>query len=138
LANWLDFSAFDEVTMYVIHKNDVRPHVQEHGEIIYELIGRSVDTPTEQHSVAYVVIPPSKSSIRHYHPVAEESHYILHGRALMELGEEKQLLEPGQIVLIPRGLRHEIHSEGPEDLEFLAISAPAWEEKEPLYQELDQ
>jgi mannose-6-phosphate isomerase-like protein (cupin superfamily) len=124
--------------MYVIHKNNVQPYVQEHGEIIYELIGRAVKTPTEQHSVAYVVIPPGKSSIRHYHPVAEESYYILRGRALMELGKEEQSLEPGQIVLIPRGLPHEIHSKGPEDLEFLTISVPAWEEKEPVYQKSDQ
>jgi mannose-6-phosphate isomerase-like protein (cupin superfamily) len=124
--------------MYVIRKNDAHPHVQEHGEIIHELIGRAVGMPTDQHSVAYVIIPPGKSSIRHYHPVAEESYYILSGRALMELGEEKQSLEPGQIVLIPPGLLHEIHSEGPGDLEFLAISAPAWEENEPVYQETDE
>ena len=63
----------------------------------------------------------------HYHPVAEESYYILKGHAKMVLGQEEATLKPGQIVLIPPGTNHKIYNAGKETLEFLVVCVPAWE-----------
>ena len=56
--------------MKAVTKEDVPALPSKHGEIIYELIGKGIDNHTDLHSVAYVVIPPAKSSLLHYHPVA--------------------------------------------------------------------
>jgi mannose-6-phosphate isomerase-like protein (cupin superfamily) len=114
--------------MHIYHKQDVHsPLVTEHGEIIYELIGRQVGETTERHSVAFVVLPPGKSSRLHYHPETEESYFVLRGQARMILGEEEAIVQPGQIVLIQAPKPHKIINIGEEDLEFLAFCVPAWE-----------
>lgn len=114
--------------MHIYHKKDVHsPLVTEHGEIIYELIGRGVGETTERHSVAIAVIPPGKSSLSHYHPETEESYFILRGRARMTLGDEEAIVGPGQAVLIQPQKPHKIINIGEEDLEFLAFCVPAWE-----------
>jgi mannose-6-phosphate isomerase-like protein (cupin superfamily) len=96
----------------------------EHGEIIFELAGRTVGRRTANHSVAYAVIPPGKSSLPHFHPRAEESYYILSGKASVEIGSEVTIVLPGQLVLIPSSLPH---NKGETDLTFLVACAPAWE-----------
>lgn len=114
--------------MTVVRKSDVEePLVSDHGEIIYELIGRDAEGSTERHSVAHVVLPPGKSSLPHYHPEAEESYYILAGLGEMEMGEETSRVKPGDLILIKPTQIHKITSVGEEDLEFLAICVPAWE-----------
>ena len=114
--------------MHIYHKDDVvSPLVSEHGEIVYELIGRAVGGSPERHSIAHVVIPPGKASLLHHHPEAEESYYILKGRARMVLGDEDAIVKPGQAILIPRTQAHKIFNVGEQDLELLAICAPAWE-----------
>jgi len=111
----------------LIEKNNVSPVVSDHGEIIYELVGRGAGEATERHSIAHVVIPPGKSSRSHYHPEAEESYYVLRGRARFVLEGEPAIIEPGQIVLIQKNKSHQITNIGVEDLEFLAFCVPAWE-----------
>ncbi len=97
------------------------------GEIIYELVGRGDDSgAVEQHSLAYVIIPPEKSSVRHYHQDAEETYYILKGEGWMEIDDEEFALTPGQACLIEAGEVHRIENRGEENLEFLAACAPAW------------
>jgi mannose-6-phosphate isomerase-like protein (cupin superfamily) len=103
------------------------PIVTPHGETIYEIVGRTVGDPTANHSVAYVIIAPGKSSVRHFHPKAEESFYILKGRAKIDVGDETNFLEAGQIVLIPSPKPHKIYNIASDPLEFLAVCVPAWE-----------
>jgi len=116
--------------MHIYSKAHVSsPMVTQHGEIIYELLGRGFSESTERHSVAYVVLPPGKSSLLHVHPEAEESYYILKGKARIRVGEEESTITPEQIVLIPSGKPHKISNFGDDDLEFLATCVPAWESK---------
>ncbi len=112
--------------MHILSRDVVAPLVSQHGETISELIGRA-DRSSEHHSVAYIAIPPGKSSLPHYHPVAEESYHILQGKARMRVGDEVAILVPGQSVLIPPQMPHQITSIGETDLAFLAFCVPAWE-----------
>jgi mannose-6-phosphate isomerase-like protein (cupin superfamily) len=114
--------------MHIYSKDQVSsPLVSDHGEVIYELVGRNFAEKTEKHSVAHVLIPPGKSSLLHYHPIAEESYYILKGEARIRVGEQESRISPGQIILIPPGKAHKIVSAAEVDLEFLTICVPAWE-----------
>jgi mannose-6-phosphate isomerase-like protein (cupin superfamily) len=114
--------------MHIFSKAQVTsPLVTPHGEVIYELLGRSFSERTETHSVAHVILPPGKSSLLHVHPEAEESYYILNGEARIKVGDEESTIRPGQIVLISSGMPHKISNIGDDNLEFLATCVPAWE-----------
>jgi len=116
-------------------KDMTLPLSSEHGEVIYEMIGRTTDDPTERHSLAYVVIPPGKSSLLHSHPIAEESYYVLRGAGRFLLADEERILLPGQAVVIPPTKPHQIFNSGETDLEFLAFCVPAWEPTNSVYPE---
>jgi mannose-6-phosphate isomerase-like protein (cupin superfamily) len=108
--------------------DNVLPVTTPHGEMIRELTGRTATKGfAPQHSVAHIVLPPGKSSLLHYHPEAEESYYILSGRARLLIGEEEVVMVEGTAVLIPATQPHKISNIGSNDLVFLAICVPAWE-----------
>ena len=111
--------------MHVKNKDNVNPLNSEHGEVVYELIGNAAGG-SEQHSLAQIVIPPGKASLKHYHPVAEESYYILAGQGHMQLGDETVTLRAGDSVMIPPPVVHQISNNGIEDLVLLAVCVPAW------------
>ena len=97
------------------------------GEVIYELVGAAPETGgVKRHSVAVVVLPPHKSSDLHYHQVAEETYYMLHGTARMVIDGQVFPLHSGQACLIEPGERHQIFNDGDEELAFIAVCAPAW------------
>ena len=114
--------------MRVVGKEEIQsPLMAQSGEIIYELIGRDPEIgETTNHSFALVVIPPGKSSYAHYHKASEETYYVLKGVGSMVVDTQEFELRPGQACLIQPLERHQIFNKGEDDLEFLAISAPAW------------
>ena len=103
------------------------------GEVIVELLGRNFAEATENHSVAHVLIAPGKTSQLHFHPIAEESYYILQGEARIQVDVEEAVISSGQIVLIQPGQTHRIENIGEGSLEFLAICVPAWEPGNSVY-----
>ena len=114
--------------MHVFSKQEVKKPIDNgYGEVVYELLGIGFQEETKIHSVAHVLISPQKSSKLHVHPIAEESYYVLNGKAQVQVGEEQSIVTPGQIVLIPPGKVHQVKNIGEEPLEFLAICVPAWE-----------
>lgn len=114
--------------MHIYRRDQINnPLVSEHGEIIYELIGRAVENTTDRHSVAYVILPPGKSSLPHFHPEAEESYYLLKGRGLLILDGKSREVGVGDLIFIKPEQIHQIQCRGEENLEFLAICVPAWE-----------
>jgi len=103
------------------------PLISPAGEILIELIGRPTENgATNQQSLAYVIIPPHKSSAAHYHKVMEETYYILRGTARMIIDDKEFTLQTGQACLIQPHEKHQIFSEHEENMEFLAICTPAW------------
>ena len=61
----------------------------------------------------------------HTHPTREEIIYILSGRAEQWCGEERRILGPGEMVLIPKGEVHGTYNPYRERLVFLAILSPS-------------
>lgn len=59
----------------------------------------------------------------HYHPNEEQFNYILQGRIRMYLGGEIQVVQPGDLVHIPRGTHHGMKIlQGP--MVFLNVKSP--------------
>ena len=111
--------------MHVKRSEDVPSVATPNGEVVYELIGAAIGV-SDNHSVAKIAIPPGKGALRHYHPIAEESYYIISGSAIVEIDEERQQLRAGDTVLIPANAVHTIRNQSSEMLVFLAICVPAW------------
>jgi len=68
---------------------------------------------------------PGRSHPFHTHPTREEIIYIISGRAEQWCGQDHRILNPGEMVLIPKGEVHGTFNPFPEKLVFLAILAPA-------------
>jgi mannose-6-phosphate isomerase-like protein (cupin superfamily) len=111
--------------MNVRNPRTIPPVKSEHGEIICELFGNSAGG-SQAHSLAQIVIPPGKASLKHYHPVAEESYSILSGTARMEIDGETVQVGPGDSVVIVPPQVHRIFNTGADDLVMLVVCAPAW------------
>jgi len=97
----------------------------EHGEVVFELFGKAAGGSLA-HSLAQIVIPPGKTSLKHYHPVAEESYYILSGSAQMELEGDARPLGPGDSVIILPGQVHRITNASDSNVVLLAVCVPPW------------
>ncbi|MBN1966512.1 MAG: cupin domain-containing protein [Anaerolineae bacterium] len=117
---------------HIRRKDDVKPFAAEHGEVVYELSGHAAGG-TSQHSVAYIELPPGKASLKHYHPVAEESYYCLSGTGRLVIDGEPYPLQPGACVALTPGQVHQLFNDGPETLCFLAVCAPAWTPDNSVY-----
>ena len=108
-----------------------QPFVQPTGEMVYPLYY------APRHSIAHIVIPPGASSRNHYHPVAEETYYILNGCGRLVIDDQTTFVQPGDSILIEPNEQHQIFCEGDATLEFLAICAPPWEPTNSVYLDED-
>jgi len=118
--------------MHIKNAKDVRAFQSEHGEVVYELIGAAAGG-SQTYSLAQIMLPPGKASLKHYHPVAEESYHILSGVGRIEMDGETASLKPGDSIAILPNQVHRIFNEGDENLIFLAICVPAWTPDNSIY-----
>ena len=61
---------------------------------------------TDRLTVGRVVIKPGASNPRHYHAACEEILTLLSGRLEHAIGDETVTLDPGDTIVIPRGVPH--------------------------------
>lgn len=118
--------------MHVKNAKTTKPFSSEHGEIIHELIGH-VAGGTATYSLAQITIPSGKASLKHYHPVAEESYTILSGTGLMEMDGETVRLTAGDTIAVLPNQVHQIFNASDDDLIFLATCVPAWTPDNSVY-----
>ena len=96
-----------------------------HGETVREVIGRAAGGASD-YSLAHITLPPGAASLKHYHPVVEESYFILKGQGRMVVDDETQHLNAGDAVAITPDAVHQIFNDSDEDLSFLAVCVPPW------------
>lgn len=111
-----------------------KPFVNTTGERVYEMLGAPEHIgAAKYHSFSHVVIPAGCHSRPHYHPVAEETYYILSGEGRMIVDDSVLKLIPGDALLIQTLEKHQIFNDGDSDLEFIAVCAPAWTPDNSVY-----
>lgn len=111
-----------------------RPFDSGHGEKVYEMLGApEAIGGAKNHSFSHAVIAPGCASRPHYHPVAEETYYILSGEGRMQVDSRELRLVPGDALLILPGEVHRIFNDKDFDLEFIAVCAPAWTPDNSVY-----
>lgn len=77
-------------------------------------------------SLAEARVAPGARTQRHRHRVTEEIYHILDGQGLMELGDQRIAVAPGDSIVIPPGTPHCIENTGAGVLRFLCCCAPAY------------
>ena len=96
------------------------------GEKILEILGHETGATDPMHSVAEVTMIPGATSLKHYHPVVEESYWLKSGKAKLEVDEEVIEFVPGDMIQIPPNAPHKITNTSDEDLVMIVCCAPAW------------
>jgi quercetin dioxygenase-like cupin family protein len=66
----------------------------------------------EQVLLCRVTYAPGTTVARHAHEHTEQLMAIVDGEVEMTIGEETKVLRPGDVVVVNRGLEHELHSTG--------------------------
>lgn len=78
--------------------------------------------------VTIIRLAPGQSLKRHITPV-DVAFYVLEGKGIIEIGEEKTEVEKNSLVESPKDIRHCWYNESSEDLLFMVIKAPRPEKK---------
>lgn len=84
-----------------------------------------------RYSLAHATLPVGETSQPHSLKTSEV-YYILSGKGEMHIGDETQLVEPGDAVYIPPQARQFIANCGSEPLIFICIVDPAWRREDEI------
>jgi quercetin dioxygenase-like cupin family protein len=76
----------------------------------------------EQVLICHVTYEPGTTVRRHSHATAEQVMWIVEGDVTMTVGDETRRLGAGDVVVVNRGVEHELYSEG--GMTFVEALAP--------------
>ena len=111
--------------MQITSLAQIEPFTTADGSTIREVFNPR-NSPHRNQSLAHATLHPGQKTTRHFHPLAEETYFILRGRGLMEVDGAEREVKEGDAVAIPSGAKHQIENVGEETLEFLCCCAPAY------------
>ena len=84
------------------------------------------DTPDAM--VTVITLKPGQSLKRHITPV-DVAFYVLEGRGIVEIGEEKEEVSKDTLIESPKDIPHCWSNESDADLRFMVIKAPKPDKK---------
>ena len=114
---------------YLNHRSNVEPIHAPDGSSVRELLHPDRHA-IERMSVAEAEVAPGRSTRLHRHPVAEEVYHILEGAGVLQLGEERMAVVPGDIIRIAPNQSHRIEAKSETPLRFLCICQPAYRDED--------
>ncbi len=78
---------------------------------------------TEHAVITVINLKPGQSLKKHITPV-DVAFYVLQGRGVVEIGEEKRVVETDTLIESPKDIMHCWYNESDEDLSFMVIKVP--------------
>ncbi len=120
--------------MHVRNLQDSEPFVTVDGSTIQELAGQ-VSLPAVNQSLARATVPVGGATTAHRHPVAEELYLITHGTGRMRLAGEERDVGPGDCIVIPPGVDHQLTNTGDERLELMCCCSPPYRHEDTILTE---
>jgi len=114
---------------YFIRTEDVRGyHPANHtGTLNRRLIGAET-VGAKRLEVVHGLIEPGAGALPHAHPEIEQVCYLLEGRAIAEIGGERQEMRAGDCCFFPAGMPHVFTVTGDQTAKVLVIYSPPYEE----------
>ena len=99
---------------------------QRGGQTSYLLLGKG-DFGSKDLAITWVECGPSSQQPLHSHPGAEQAYVIVRGRGEMIVGDEREEVDPGTMILIPPGTDHAIRNPSDEALVYVSATSPPFE-----------
>ncbi len=109
--------------MHVCPLEEQKAFTTKDGSTIRVILDRA-NASAQNQSLAEATLKAGVSAERHYHRVSEEFYFILQGEGEMHLGDEVQVVGPGDAIVIPPGAWHFIAAR--TDLRLLCCCSPAY------------
>lgn len=78
--------------------------------------------------VVHGTVEKNQGALPHAHPGLEQVCYLLAGRAIAQVGEEKQEMVPGDTVFFPADIPHVFTAISDEPVQLLVIYSPPYGE----------
>lgn len=111
--------------MRIINRDQAQVIKTRHGSEIRPLVDRTTSEITAC-SLAEEVLPPGHAVTPHHHRQLEEVYYIISGRGVMTVADERREVGPGDAIYVPRGSRHTLENTGSEPIKLLLVCGPAF------------
>lgn len=112
-------------------KNPIGIHTEgEYERFIASFLSHNLQSEVHGFSVGMVVIPPKGKGEPHKHEKAQESWYVIEGRALAIIGDEEQEVGEGDIIYGPENVEHSfINLDDKKNFKALLILSPGGDER---------
>jgi mannose-6-phosphate isomerase-like protein (cupin superfamily) len=98
------------------------------GSRLKEVIVPAKDRPGLGFSLAHAIVDSGQKTKRHTLG-SDEIYVIIEGMGIIEIDGERQEVESGSIILIPKDAVQHIENTGEERLVFYCIVSPPWKEE---------
>lgn len=95
------------------------------GRRTQNLVGGASPIQAGNFAMGHVTLDPRGGQVPWHNQEQEEVYYIIEGTAEMCLGEERQILTPGQAAYIPSGVFHQITNIGDTPMRMLYCYGPS-------------
>ena len=99
---------------------------QRGGQSSYLLLGRG-DFGSTNLAITWVECGPNSQQPLHSHLDSEQAYVIVRGRGEMIVGDERQEVGPGAMILIPPGTDHAIRNPSDQTLVYVSAASPPFE-----------
>ncbi|NQV03892.1 MAG: cupin domain-containing protein [Candidatus Omnitrophica bacterium] len=111
--------------MIIKKLNNLKEFEAGDGCILREFFNPCKDNIEARYSLAHAKVLPGQHTKDHRLNVSE-LYYILKGKGLMHIDDERANVYPDDAVYIPPNSIQSIENTGKSDLEFICIVDPAW------------
>lgn len=78
---------------------------------------------TENAVISVITLQPGQALKKHITPV-DVAFYVLRGKGIVEIGEEKQEVEANTLIESPKDIPHCWYNESDDELSFMVIKVP--------------
>ena len=112
-----------------ISRKEKSPHYRRPGGIASYLLASPRTSNSRFLTTTLVEIQPGGEQRVHQHN-PEQVYYVLGGRGLIIVADEKAEVGPGDCIFIPSGALHGLKNNGKELLRYFSAAAPAFKKEE--------
>lgn len=99
------------------------------GSLVREFAHPSSSVARTQ-SLAEAEVPGGGSTAEHFHRSSEEIYYFTGGAGVVRIGDQEADVGPGDLVVIPPGVRHKLWAAAGRPLTLLCCCSPPYSDED--------